>query len=473
MSKKNPYSKHEQEINNLARQFEQALQSGEGLYFDADDLADLADWYFTNHQPDEAWEVLEQGLLMHPDDTVLLVEKANLLVEDGRVEEAMEISDDILDDSDEEVIGLRAKLLIINDKQEEAKALLKEHEGDIDIVGVAYMYLETNLPLDALNWLKKGKMEQEDKDESYLAALGDCLQALDRYDEAIAIVNKLIDLDPYSAHYWYGLALCYYKKELIDKAMEAVDYAIVSDEDFGNAYALKGDLFQHLGNRKLARENYVKALELNAINQEFLDVFDIEDLMKDSQWEKAIKILAKEVTDTQKTPAYRAEAMIQYAFCLAALGEIKKATEWLELAMSLDEQNVGAYLLMGRIYFEKGDELSAVDMWKKALHYEPYDVTWERIANHCLSLQRFDYMEICYEKIKLIRPEDKQVDLVLAILNLLLGDEEKFRKYNRMCVHPLSEQKAKEYKAILSKASSDQLSEAFANILEDNSDRII
>ena len=473
MSKKNPYSKNEQEINNLARQFEQAMQSGEGIFFDADDLADLADWYFTNHQPNEAWEVLEQGLQMHPYNTVLLVEKANLLLEEDKVEEAMEISDEILEDNDDEVIVLRAKLLIINGKKEEAKVLLKESESEVDIVGVAYMYLETNLPLEALNWLKKGKMEQEDKDESYLAALGDCLQALQRYDEAIAIVNKLIDLDPYSAHYWYGLALCYYQKELFEKAMEAVDYAIVSDEEFGNAYSLRGDLFQHLGNRELARENYVKAVKLNALSKDFLNVFDLEDLMNEGRWDEAVVILAKEVADEHKTPAYRAEAMIQYAFCFSCMGENNQAADWLEKAMNLDEQNVGSYILMGRIYFEQGDEISAVDMWKKALHYEPYDVTWERIANHCLALQRFDYMEICYEKIKIIRPEDKQVDLVLAILNLLLGNEEKFHKYNRLCVHPLSEQKAKAYKAILTSASDEQLSLAFANILKDNTDRTI
>ncbi len=471
MSKKNPYSVHEQEINNLARKYELSLLNGEDLYFDADELADLADWYFTNHQPDEAWEVLDHGLLMHPDNTVLLVEKANLLLETNEIEEASRISDSILETDDMEAIILRAKLLVMKGQKEEARELLQLNEREIDIVGVAYMYLETNLPEEAMVWLRKGKMEKETKDESYLAALGDCLQALKRYDEAIVIVNKLIDLDPYSAHYWYGLAMCYYQQEHFDKAMDAVDYAIVSDDEFGNAYALRGDLFQHLGNRDKARENYQKALQLKALSEDFMKVFNLEDLMNESRWEEAAFILSSEVNDFSKADAYRAEAMIQYALCLTYMGENDEAMDWLEKSIELDEKNASAYVLQGRLFFEKGDEMTAVDKWKKALRLEPFDTTWEHIANQCLALQRFDYMELCFEKVKMIRPEDKQVDLILALLNLVLGNDEKFHQYNRVCNHPLSEQQAREYKKILSRVSDEQLTEAFTNILKENVDK--
>ena len=379
--------------------------------------------------------------------------------------------DNILETDDSEAIILRAKLLVMKGKKEEAGELLQLNEQEIDIVGVAYMYLETNLPEEAMIWLRKGKMEKETKDESYLAALGDCLQALKKYDEAIVIVNKLIDLDPYSAHYWYGLAMCYYQQEHFERAMDAVDYAIVSDEEFGNAYALRGDLFQHLGNRDKARENYQKALQLKALNPDFMKFFSLEDLMNESRWEEAALILAVEVNDTSKPNAFRAEAMIQYAFCLTYLERSKEAMEWLEKAIELDEKNASAYVLLGRLYFEKGDELTAVNKWKKALRLEPFDTTWEHIANQCLALQRFDYMELCFEKVKMIRPEDKQVDLILALLNLVLGNDEKFQQYNRVCSHPLSEQQAREYKKLLSRVSEEQLSETFTNILKENVDK--
>ena len=39
----------------------------------------------------------------------------------------------------------------------------------------------------------------------------------------------------YSAPYWFGLARCYFEQQLFDKAIEACDYAIVSDEEFADA----------------------------------------------------------------------------------------------------------------------------------------------------------------------------------------------------------------------------------------------
>ena len=46
-------------------------------------------------------------------------------------------------------------------------------------------------------------------------------------DKAEMFYNKLIDKNPYSAPYWFGLARCYFEQQLFDKAIEACDYAIV------------------------------------------------------------------------------------------------------------------------------------------------------------------------------------------------------------------------------------------------------
>ena len=71
--------------------------------------------------------------------------------------------------------------------------------------------------------------------------------------------NKLIDKNPYSAPYWFGLARCYFEQQLFDKAIEACDYAIVSDEEFADAYMMKGHAFYQLGNEESALENYTLA----------------------------------------------------------------------------------------------------------------------------------------------------------------------------------------------------------------------
>lgn len=474
MSKKNPYSIHERELNEIARRYEQIVRHGKDFYMEADDLADLADWYFSNQEENTAWEVLEYGLSVHPDNTTLLVEKANLLIEVDLLAEAQEIAESIIGaDGDDEVFILRAKLLILQGNEEAAEEMLDYRNESIDMVGVAYMYLETDRPKKALEWLQKGKMLEEEEDESYLAALADCFQALKRYEESAAVINKLIDFDPYCARYWYGLAVCNYHLQQYDKVIEALDFAIVSDEDYGSSYLLRGDVYVCLDNRTKAREDYAKAVELNALAPEFLEDFDLDDLMHAGKWEPALRILQNKLEKIPKGGTEQARRMVQYAFCLIHMNHThEEIVDWLERALALDVENAAAYVLLGRIKMEEEKQMEAVELWKKALQIEPFDTTWESIANHCLAIGCLDYMELCYQKVREIRPEDKFVNVVLTILNIALGREEKVREYNQCCERPFSEQEIEDYRVLFSLMEDKRnLSGMFMHILKDNYER--
>ena len=63
----------------LADQIDAAKAENKPIYLDADDLADLADWYAMHRKNSQATEVVEYGLSLHPGSTPLLVEQANLI----------------------------------------------------------------------------------------------------------------------------------------------------------------------------------------------------------------------------------------------------------------------------------------------------------------------------------------------------------------------------------------------------------
>lgn len=111
--------------------------------------------------------------------------------------------------------------------------------------------------------------------------------------------NKLIDKNPYSAPYWFGLARCYFEQQLFDKAIEACDYAIVSDEEFADAYMMKGHAFYQLGNEESALENYTLAEKYKAVSPNFLHMFiGFNEISKDTgkkdtgilNWSYTVKI---------------------------------------------------------------------------------------------------------------------------------------------------------------------------------------
>ena len=84
MSNKNLLSGRDKELQELAEQYELAMSAKQPFYLDADDLADLADWYGTKKNYDKALEIAEYGLKLHPDSTALMIEYAYLHLDSGK-----------------------------------------------------------------------------------------------------------------------------------------------------------------------------------------------------------------------------------------------------------------------------------------------------------------------------------------------------------------------------------------------------
>ena len=61
------------EFKELLTLYEEQRDKGESVYLDADDFADIADYYLSLDRPDLSMDTLAAGLSLHPDDEVLLI----------------------------------------------------------------------------------------------------------------------------------------------------------------------------------------------------------------------------------------------------------------------------------------------------------------------------------------------------------------------------------------------------------------
>ena len=77
MGRKNSPSAKKQ-LATLITNYEKAKAENRQLYLDADQLADIADWYASERKFEEAQEVVTYGLKIQPGNTALLIEQANL-----------------------------------------------------------------------------------------------------------------------------------------------------------------------------------------------------------------------------------------------------------------------------------------------------------------------------------------------------------------------------------------------------------
>ena len=467
MSKKNLLSGRDKELQELAEQYEAAKAENKPIYLDADDLADLADWYAMHGKSEQATEVVEYGLSLHPDSTPLLVEQAYLFMDAQNREQAKLVIERISEDYSSEVKVLKANILLAEGKIDEAEQLLdtiEDKEELANIVDVSYMYIDMGYPVKALPWLAGGS-ERYAEDEAYLAVTADCFHAQGLNQKAEALYNKLIDKNPYSAPYWFGLARCYFEQQLFDKAIEACDYAIVADEEFAEAYIMKGHAFYQLGNEESALENYTLAEKYKAINPDFLQMFIGLNEISKGHWEEGYRHLESAIqskdTDSTILPALCAHA----GNCLYKLGKKRKAGQYFKKSHEIDPEDVDSYLIEGRMYMEDGDFDKAVKKWALALERAPYADTWNEIGIYSMELGQLNHARMAFEHVKELEPDFENINEKLASLYLLLKDKENFQKYNQLCKRPFQLEDLKKIEEMLESEDKEELAQAMKNIL--------
>lgn len=441
MSNKNFLSGRDRELQDLAEQFDAAIAENKPFYMDAEDFADLADWHGMKKRFQKAFEVAEYGLKLHPNSTALLIEHAYLYLDSGKRDKAREIVENIPDTFSPEAKVLRAHLLLSDNKLDEAEELLDSIEDKEDlanVVDVAYMYIDMGYPEKALAWLDPVKEEYHDE-EAYIAAVADCMYSQGMIENAVPLYNRLIDQNPYSAPYWFGLARCHFDEMNIEQAIDACDYALVADDEFTDAYVMKGHCFYQLGNEDAALECYQKAEQLNGIATEFIYMYIGLCKISKGQWQEGFENMEraiKEGENDEKLSPLLPGIYSQAGMCLSKMGKKVKAHIYCKKAHKLAPNDPESHLIEGRIYVEEGELAKGVKQWTEALKCSPYVETWNEIGMHSMEIGYLDYAKVAFEQVAEMDPYFEGVYERLTVICMTLHDKENFLKYNQKCENP-------------------------------------
>ena len=400
MSKKNLLSGRDKELQEMAEQYEAAKAENRTIYLDADDLADLADWYAVHHKYAMATEVVEYGLGIHPDNTALLVEQAYLFLDTQHKEQAKDILERIAEESSE-VKVLKANLLLGEGKEEEAEAILDSIDDKDDlanIVDVSYMYIDMGFPEKALTWLTRG-LEKYAEEEAYLAVTGDC-------------------------YYAQGL----------------------------------------LGNEESAMENYLQAEKFHLVSHGFINTFIGLNKTSKGEWKEGYDYLEKAITAEDSHDFALPSLYANAALCLHKMGKKRKAHQYCKKAYDLAPEEIDPYLIEGRIYMEEGEYEKGVKRWAKALEYAPYADTWHEIGMCSMEIGQLSYAKLAFEHVKEMEPDFEGINERLTSLYMLLKDKENFMKYNQLCEHPFRLEELDKLQQILQEDNQEELALVMKNI---------
>ena len=443
MNKKNLLSGRDKELQEMADTYEQRKAEGRSIYMDAEDMADLADWYALRHKPELAQEVVSYGLDIHPGNTSLLVQQAYLYLESDKVDNALQVAGLIEEETTEATI-LKAQMQLIMGKHQACKALLNTIDKDdvANIVEVAYMYMDEGYDDEAYKWIALGKGQYED-DAAFQAVCAEYYFSRHQLDKAIDYYNKLIDGNPYSPFYWQGLARCYFEQGAFDKTIDACDYATLSDDEYADAYVLRASAYYELGNFEEALDNYKEAERLQAISPSFIYFFQGMDKVAKNEWQEACSFLKKSAEsvgsddESVNLPLVRANV----GLCLYKLGKKEEArAEW-EKAHRLNPEEPLSYLIEGRAYMEGQETDLASAAWKKAVDLAPYPETWDEIGLYCLNAGQPRQASQAFEQTKELDPGYPHIHEKLAMSYLMAGDKEQFEHYNRLSAYPIRQER--------------------------------
>ncbi|MDR0939219.1 MAG: tetratricopeptide repeat protein [Mediterranea sp.] len=422
-------------MRQLIDEYEAATANGGAPYFDSLQLADIADAYLTQWEFDRAKEVIEYGLKLYPSDIDLMVEEAYLYIDTQQIDKAEEVAKSIIDQSDSEVILLRAELLLHDDEPEEAELLLQEME-DVDdpetIIDVMYLYLDLGYPEYAEAWMRKGEKYANSKSD-FKAAQAEYYSATEQLDEAIELFNQLLDEHPHNASYWTGLARSYSRKMETDKAIDACDFALAIDENYGEAYALRAYSYFYLNNPERALSDFMKSMELRSISDEMGYMLIGLTYAMDHEWEKSIEYFEKVIAmmgDTRRDKSLLMDMYNNEAYALGKLGRIDEAMAVSEKAMDIDERYVNNFVTQGKILLMQDREKEAEKTFREAVGLDNGADVWADIGGSYLECNQPEKAKLYYERAYQENPNIESVKEKLCILCLLCHDYDGFFRYS-------------------------------------------
>lgn len=221
-----------------------------------------------------------------------------------------------------------------------------------------------------------------EKKETYEVNLGHLLlgEKIKRYSEAIQIANKVIEKNKKNHYAYYLKANAYFLKQNYPQSLEAINQAILLEENNPGYYFFRGMLYEKLGNLELMEINMLKSINLNPTNPVAYNYLGYVYADKNIKLEEAYELIKKAIELEPDNGAYQDSL----GWIYFRKGDIENALFHLYLAKQMLEdkeiKDFTVYEHLGDVYFVKKDFIIARDYWKKAFGLAESEIDKERIS---------------------------------------------------------------------------------------------
>lgn len=393
------HDEEEPNVEDLVGQYESMLSEGNTVFLDEESFLYLIDHY--SGDMNKALEVIEHALAQYPFSGSFYLQKAQLLINKEATAESFELTEEALaqaklfNPNDIEVLLLELDLL----------ELTKQYDAALELLEYSYQYADSSeiqtLNITKVDLLKyKGERDaalnflwsllwENPRNKMVSARLEEQMYFSRNPEKFIKPYKEVLDKDPYAYGLWYSLGNTYYKTKDPESAIEAYEYAIITNEKFEYAYIDCIDCLCKMKNYSRALqhlEDFAKHFELDDTTLSFFG--NCYEGLED--YAKARSYYAKAAQD-DPIPLDGVVIHFRIGICYAKEGLQKQACNAFEEAY-----NIGMEYLCSRLE-EVSDECEGLENFEKAHNFYMRSLSIKPGKSHLwLTYLRFLFEEELY-----------------------------------------------------------------------------
>lgn len=388
----------DEEFREMLEDYERTVKSGQPVFMDVDDLADIADYYQQEGRYDDAQQALDRALELQPDSVVALNYQAHNAISQNDFEAAENYLSQIIDHDLPEYTYCRAEIWIAQEEVEKADEYLlqqfkecPQEEWQDFVLDVVNLYTDYGYSEKAMEWMMRAK---QDGSDDFKEMMGRTLFGLGKYDDSERIFNELIDRDPFQKRYWNALANTQYMKEDYSASVTSSEYAIAIDPDDAEGLLAKANGLFRLENYEEALDYYRRYSEKEP-DDEFGLLHQGTCLINLGQYEEAVKRLLEAEKAAPDDSPYLVEIYQELGFAYSELKMPETALYYIDQTEMLDCDHVDMLVVKGHILLGNGKLKEAEEMFRQAVKQSEDNL--RTVMRIIVSLYDNHYVEAAYK----------------------------------------------------------------------------
>jgi tetratricopeptide (TPR) repeat protein len=375
-------------VSGLISEYEAMSQKGAVPFLEETAFLEIAHWYAENSLPDRALSTVNAALMHHKLSVDFHLFRAMLLIQNSHSSEACEAIKQIQSLApDEKLITLyRAEAYCLRGDYATSFQLLSSlkspmtpEKNTIVALRQARLFEQMEEYGKMYDVLAEIAIRQPDN-EDVLEQIWMCVEINQNYADSRALHETVLDRNPYSHYAWHNLGFACLNLGDTDAALDAFEYAFITDPYFEAGYKEYGSLAFQKGFFKQALLAYLEMIEyLGEDSDAFVRIGECYAKLGEvsialSMYEKALKL-----------DPFNADAYFRTGECYAEGNNYNQAIKWVRQAIQHSKRREEFHALLAKMYGCVGKQEEALEHYWKAVEFAPEEQSyWINVTNQYL-----------------------------------------------------------------------------------------